>query len=223
MKQTTIELYSRQTIEVMSMVLRAMILPVGVCLAIILPFLIFGATIEDWTSTCVSGAAPTFLAALAFSTLALDGVLPVPSSLVSLAVAGALGAWFGAVVIWLGMTGGCAITWAVGRGLLGPVDRRIGGSRAAPNWSWVALVLLRPVPVLAEASVLMAAARGMGFVRLIALTALANLPLAVLYGYFGAYVLGEVPLIYLLAGVGAISCLAIGITLLWKRDTRCAC
>ncbi len=198
----------------MRLTLRDLILPVATCVAIVLPFLAFGARIEDWTVAWVSGAAPKVIAAMAFGMLALDGLLPIPSSLVSLAAAGALGAWVGAAAIWLGMTVCCAVTWAVGRGLLGPVDRWIRGPSAGSDWGWLALVLFRPVPVLAEASVLLNAAHGMAFWRLMALTALANTPVAALYGYFGAYFLGEVPLIYLLAGVGVVSGLAIGVSLL---------
>ena len=194
--------------------LREMILPVGVCLAIILPFLIFGPSIETWTSTRLQDAAPGVLGGLAFGTLALDGLLPVPSSLVSLAVARALGAWTGAVVIWFGMTVGSAITWTVGRGVLGPIDTWLGGASNVPEWGWLTLVVFRPVPVLAEASVLMAAARGMKFLRLMVLTSLANIPVALLYGYFGSQVLGDVPLIYLLLGVGLVSCIAVGFTVM---------
>jgi len=194
--------------------LRELILPAGVCFAIILPFLVFGASIEGWTSIRLQDAAPGVLGGLAFGMLALDGLLPVPSSPVSLAVAGALGAWVGAVVIWFGMTVGCAVTWALGRGVLGPLDNWIGGGRLAPEWGWLALVIFRPVPVLAEASVLMAAARGMRFLRLISLTAMANIPVALIYGYFGSKFLGDVPLIYLLSGVGLVSCFAVGFTLL---------
>lgn len=93
--------------------------------------------------------------------------------------------WVGVFVIWLGMSVGCAIAWVVRRGLLGPVDRRIGGDRLATDWGWVAMVLMRPVPVLAEATVLTAAARGMGFLKLTTLTALANISVALLYGFFG--------------------------------------
>ena len=90
--------------------------------AIIIPFLIFGESIETWTETQISGAHRLVIAILAALLLAADVLLPVPSSFVSLAAGSALGVAVGTVVIWIGMTLGCACGWAVGRGLLRPVS-----------------------------------------------------------------------------------------------------
>jgi hypothetical protein len=89
-------------------------------------------------------------------------VLPVPSSIVSTAAGVLLGFWRGTAVVFAGMTAGCLLGYAVGS-RSSAVARRVVGEdglvRAADlvrrYGDWV-LVACRPVPVLAEASVIFA-------------------------------------------------------------------
>ena len=95
------------------------------------------------------------------------------------------------------------------------IQTRFTGESQAPasEIGWLGLVLFRPVPVLAEYSVLMAAARGMGLLPLVAVTGLANVPVAAFYGYFGSHWLGEVPLWVLVLCLVALA----GAMLVWRR------
>ena len=182
--------------------LRRSFMPVLVLAAILVPFFLFGDRLAVLSTGFLAraGDGPVALAAIAL--LAGDVLLPVPSSLVSLAAAGALGIWLGTVTIWAGMTLGCLIGWAAGRGLLAPVDSAIAAADARmPHWGLWVVILCRPVPVLAEMSVLVAAARGMRLDLLMLACSVANLPVALAYGYFGAAFLGEVPIPGLLAAV----------------------
>lgn len=204
--------------------LRATVVPLFVLALIILPFLSVRNYIEVYSLGLVETTNTGMTAVIAISLLAVDVVLPIPSSIVSLATAGALGNWVGAVVIWIGMTLGCVIGVFVGRGIFGPMDRLISGhdqrnhsQRAFKRLGWLTLILFRPVPVLAEASVLIAAARGMPFTPIVALTSLANIPVALLYGYFGARLLGDVPFLHLMAGVGVLSLMCIALRFLSDR------
>ena len=173
--------------------------------AIIIPFVLFGDQIETATLAWSETAATWGLAAGAVLLLALDVLLPVPSSVVSLLAGQTLGPVLAAVIIWLGMTLGCLVGFLVGRGLLKPLASfmRADASPGSGDWGWLALVLSRPVPVLAEASVLLAAARGAPFWPLMGVTALANIPVAVLYGYAGSRLLDEVP-VWVMLGVLAV-------------------
>ena len=195
------------------------LMPALVLAAILVPFLILDDRLETATTAFLAGAGDMTVALAAVALLAGDVLLPVPSSLVSLAAAGALGMGLGALTIWTGMTLGCLIGWATGRGLLAPLDRAIEGrTDAAPSrWGVWVLILCRPVPVLAEMSVLVAAARGMRLDVLMLACSLANLPVAVAYGWFGAAYLGEVPMPWLLAAV-AVLC-ALGLAL--RAPCRC--
>lgn len=197
--------------------LRRAIVPLLVLVTILVPFFCFGDQIESWTAAFIAGADGAALALLSIALLAGDLVLPVPSSLVSLATGGALSMWQATAVIWTGMTLGCLIGWAVGSGLLAPLDRAVGVPEQPPQgWGVWGLVLCRPVPVLAEMSVLVAAARGMRLKVLLLACGLANLPIALIYAYFGAAYLGDVPMAYLF-GVVVLVC-AVGLLLRRQRN-----
>ena len=201
--------------------LRLSLMPALVLAAILVPFFLLNDRLQAATTAFLVGAGDITVALAAVALLAGDMLLPVPSSLVSLAAAGALGMVWGAVAIWTGMTLGCLIGWATGRGLLAPLDRAVGErtTDAGPSrWGVWAVILCRPVPVLAEMSVLVAAAKGMPLGVLMLACALANLPVALAYGWFGAAYLGGVPMPWLLAAV-ALLC---GIGLLLRRRSAVA-
>ena len=198
--------------------LRRAIVPLLVMVTILVPFFYFGDQIESWTAAFIAGADDAALALLSIALLAGDLVLPVPSSLVSLATGAALSMWQATAVIWTGMTLGCLIGWAVGSGLLAPLDRAVGVTEQPPQgWGVWGLVLCRPLPVLAEMSVLVAAARGMRLKVLLLACGLANLPIALIYAYFGSSYLGDVPLAYLF-GVVVLVC-AVGLLLRRQRNS----
>jgi uncharacterized membrane protein YdjX (TVP38/TMEM64 family) len=117
----------------------------------------------------------------------------VPSSIVSTGAGVLLGFWRGAAVIWIGMTIGCAIGYAFGARAAVAARKLVGDdglTRAAAVMdrygSW-ALVVCRPIPVLAESSIVFA-----GLVRtpigpFAWLTTLANLGIAIAYAAVGAF------------------------------------
>ncbi|HYG83079.1 MAG TPA: VTT domain-containing protein [Pyrinomonadaceae bacterium] len=133
-----------------------------------------------------------FAASVGVGLLVADVLLPVPSSLVMVAhgalfgvltgtllsLAGSLGA--GLFGFWLGRRGGR---------LLGRVMTRAERERAdglLRRWGALAIVLTRPVPILAETVAIMAGASPMGWPR-VALAVLAgSLPPALVYALAGA-------------------------------------
>lgn len=189
-----------------AMVLRRAMLPVLVMLAVLVPFLLFGDRIGYWTQATIEDADDPTVALLAILLLAGDIFLPVPSSFVSLSAGGALGLWLGSATIWTGMTLGCLVGWAAGRGLLAPADRAIAlQQKNQPTWGVWSLILFRPIPVLAEMTVLVTAARGMGLGAHTLACGLANIPIAVIYAHFGAALLGDVPGALLFGSVVLVS------------------
>ncbi len=179
-------------------VMKAMkwILPAALVLALILvPFAFYGDAIEAWTRGFIDGARvePVATALVLGGLLACDIVLPVPSSIVSTACGMLLGFLPGMLVSFAGMTisslAGYAIGRWGGRRLLG---RLLGEDEVArfDNWSrrfgdW-AVVACRPVPVLAEASVLMAGAARMQVGRFVVMVSLSNLAVSAVYAVAGA-------------------------------------
>jgi uncharacterized membrane protein YdjX (TVP38/TMEM64 family) len=161
---------------------------------VLVPFFLFESEFNTFadritqTDTGVSFAAVTI-----FSLLAFDILLPVPSSIVSTAAGVLLGFWRGATVVWGGLMVGCVLGYALGRRVSGAAGRFVGdeGLRRAESLvqrygDWT-LVICRPVPVLAEASVMFAGLVRAPFGRFVSLTALSNLGIALGYAAFGAF------------------------------------
>ena len=160
---------------------------------VLLPFLLFeqqfNALAERATA---SGMSRWAAAGTIFSLLSLDVFLPVPSSIVSTAAGVLLGFAAGAAVVWTGMMAGCAVGYLVGARGSGAARRLVGedgiarAAALARRYGDVTIVLCRPVPVLAEASVVFAGLVHAPFGRFVRLTALSNLGIALGYAAFGA-------------------------------------
>lgn len=162
---------------------------------ILLPFFLFERPVNEWAAQIAASKESEwrvgfFLVAL----LALDIVLPVPSSVVATAAGALLGFSLGALVTWTGMTAGCLAGYALaaragrcaaGR-LLGPaeLDRISKASARFGDWN---VVLCRAVPVLAEASVFFAGITRMPFRRFAILSTAGNLGIALVYAAVGAW------------------------------------
>ena len=82
----------------------------------IIPFLLFGPSLEEqitgWLDASLS---PGALAALIVGLLAADILLPVPSSVVSTFAGSALGFAAGTAASWLGMTAGALLAFVLAR------------------------------------------------------------------------------------------------------------
>jgi len=130
---------------------------------VLVPFFLFEAEFNAFAERITRTDSGIWLAAVSiFSLLALDIILPVPSSIVSTAAGVLLGFWRGAAVVWGGMMVGCLLGYALGRRVSGAAARFVGedGLRRAESLvdrygDWT-IVMCRPVPVLAEASVVFA-------------------------------------------------------------------
>lgn len=176
---------------------------------VLVPFFLFETEFNAFAARMTEGDAATWLASMSiFWLLALDVFLPVPSSIVSTAAGVLLGAWRGATVVWAGMMVACLLGYALGARASGLARRFVGeagleraGVLVRRYGTWT-IVLCRPVPVLAEASVIFAGLVRAPFRRFLALTALSNLGIAVGYAAFGAFSMRVDS--FLLAFVGAL-------------------
>lgn len=169
----------------------------GVALALILvPFALFEAPITEWTREWLARPQAFWVLGLGIAALlASDVLLPVPSSLVSIGAGAMLGFAGGMVASTAGMTLGCAVGYWVGqRGARRPAERLLGGGeiakleRVQARWGeWMVLVM-RPVPVLAEASVVFAGMGAMRYSRFLLMTTIANAAISAVYAWMGAFV-----------------------------------
>ncbi|MEN6404851.1 MAG: VTT domain-containing protein [Thermoguttaceae bacterium] len=170
------------------------LLVIAAALAVpIVPFLWFGQSadlrITEWLDHPLS---PALAATSVVVLLAVDIFLPVPSSLVSTFAGKMLGFWGGTAASWLGMTLGAVAAFALVRWIGRPVARRLSSDAEltrieslADRYGVFTLILARPVPVLAEASVVLMGLVQLGWRRFVAAVALSNLVIAATYAALG--------------------------------------
>jgi len=191
---------------------------------VLIPFFLFEAQFNALASELTrTEASRSAAAAGIFALLALDVFLPVPSSIVSTASGVLLGFVIGTAVVWGGMMAGCLLGYAVGSRGSGAARRLVGvdgidrAARLVKRYGDLTIVLCRPVPVLAEASVVFAGLVGANYSRFLRLTATSNLGIAAGYGAVGAYSRRLDSYSFLIAFLGAL--LLPGLFILVSRKT----
>ncbi len=198
------------------MPVRSMLLGAIVLALVIVPFIVFGDRIDSWSRAMLMDRAPAgpLPALLCIGLLAGDVLLPVPSSLVSTACGLWWGLWAGAALSAFGMTLGSALGYVIGRNAPS-VRRWVGDDEMARLERWFArqgewiVVILRPVPVLAEASAVFAGFSRMNPARFAALSIAANACVSLFYAGLGSLIQRRAPaagtlvLLLLLAAVAA--------------------
>lgn len=126
--------------------------------------------------------------------LVVDAVLPVPSSLVMIAFGAVFGAAMGALLSLVGSLGAMLAGFAIGR-RGGPLVARFvcppeaaTAERLLARWGLLAIVVTRPVPLLAETMAVLAGASSLGWRKAMGAALVGSLPAAVIYALTGAAV-----------------------------------
>ena len=187
----------------MRRVARPLLLVTLVLLVPIVPFVIAGDRLDAWTQSWLgSHPEPWLLATATAAILASDIFLPVPSSLVSTLAGAQLGVLPATIASWVGLTAGGAIGFALARRCGRPLVRRFSSAddleavdRAGQRLGAWTLAATRPLPVLAEATILLLGTTQMPWRRFLPTLALSNLGLAAAYSVLGslAYEQSAVP------------------------------
>lgn len=174
--------------------LRPLLLVTLVLAVPIVPFALFGASLErqtlDWLDRAVT---PGRMAVLTVTVLASDLLLPVPSSVVSTLAGARLGIIAGTAASWIGMTAGGTIAFALARWLGRPFAERMAGKetsrleRLAARFGPRLVVAARALPVMAEASVLLVGAMRLSWRAFLPALALSNLGISLVYAVFGVW------------------------------------
>ena len=133
-------------------------------------------------------------AAVGVGLLIADVVLPVPSSIVMVAHGALFGVWWGTMLSLLGSVGAATFGFAIGRrggALLERVvtpPERARASSILARWGTLAIIVTRPVPLLAETVAIMAGASSMSWRAIIVASIAGSLPMSLLYALTGAAV-----------------------------------
>jgi uncharacterized membrane protein YdjX (TVP38/TMEM64 family) len=133
-------------------------------------------------------------ASLGVGLLIADVVLPVPSSLVMVAHGALFGVVVGTLLSLLGSVGAALFGFVIGRRGGRFVARVVSSEERAradyllERWGALAIVVTRPVPVLAETVAIMAGVSPMSWSRVALASLVGSLPPALLYALTGAAV-----------------------------------
>jgi uncharacterized membrane protein YdjX (TVP38/TMEM64 family) len=152
-------------------------------------------------------------AALGVGLLVVDVLLPVPSSLVMIAHGALFGVVGGTVLSLFGAVGAALFGFALGRrggpllDRLVPLDERRRADSLLQEWGDLAIIVTRPVPILAETLSILAGASSMSWGRMVLATLAGSVPAALIYALAGATArsLDNVALIFgLVIGVAGV-------------------
>jgi uncharacterized membrane protein YdjX (TVP38/TMEM64 family) len=210
--------------------LRWTVVTAAVIVLCLLPFLVLGDTLDRWTEvTLRSMTRPAGVFALVVALLALDTLLPVPSSVLATIAGHRLGFAGATVAITVGLCASNVVGYLIGRlAGSGAVERLVGAEQLAraralatrrPGVS--ALAVTRPVPILSEATILLAGAARTPAGPTLAVCALANTGIAMVYAGMGSAAHGPAALPLALAGSVGLPALAMaGTAIVVGRQRR---
>jgi uncharacterized membrane protein YdjX (TVP38/TMEM64 family) len=194
---------------------------------ILVPFFLFEDAFNALASDVVHTPTSAWYATAGIvGLLAGDVFLPVPSSIVAAAAGVLLGLWRGAAAVWTGMMAACVIGYAFGARASQAARRFVGdGGMArvedlAARYGDLAIVLCRPVPVLAEASVIFAGIVRRPLARFVVTTCWSNLGIALVYAAIGAYAMRVDSFLLAFLGSLALSGVALLVSKLSLRGRR---
>ena len=175
--------------------LKWILLTAAIVILLLIPFILFGNSLENWTNHFFQSAPTKLIAGMVIGfLLSIDIVAPIPSSIVSTAGGYFLGFMEGTIISLVGMTVSCLIGYWVGAKFgRAAVERLVDQKEISRLESlqkkygdWI-LIISRSVPLLAETSVLLAGIGHMRLSRFILMVAVSNLGISVVSAAVGAY------------------------------------
>ena len=124
--------------------------------------------------------------------LIADVALPAPSSIIMIAHGGAFGILWGTILNLIGSVGASMVGFTIGRQggpimvRLVPKNERERANRLLGSYGRVAIIVTRPVPILAESMAIIAGTTSMTWRDLILASFFGSIPAAFLYALTGA-------------------------------------
>ncbi|MDR3108528.1 MAG: VTT domain-containing protein [Planctomycetaceae bacterium] len=161
----------------------------------IIPFIYFGTSFEEQSAAWLcKQQSPDAVACAVITLLTIDVFLPIPSSIVCTISGAALGLFWGTIASTLGMTSGALLGFLLGRVLGNKIMKHFTTENETKQYNELikrygtaTLILLRPVPLFAEASTLWLGCSSMSIIKFTAATLPIHVLLSLLYASFGQY------------------------------------
>lgn len=198
--------------------MRWAVLWLAVIALVLIPFFLFEEQFNAFAAEIAGGRVSPLAATAAIAALlTFDVLLPVPSSIVSTAAGVLLGFTLGTAIVWGGMMAGCLVAYALGARGSGVAGRFVGAESleraralAARHGEW-AIVICRPIPVLAEATIVAAGLVRAPLRRVLMLAGAANLGIAAGYAAVGAFAMRVDSFVIAFAGALLIPAVALAV------------
>jgi len=140
------------------------------------------------------GGAPA--AAVGLGLLLFDVFIPVPSSVIMIANGALFGIVIGTLLSLVGSTGAALVGYWTGRrgesvvARFIPAEERDQAAQLLQRWGLFAIIISRPVPILAETLAIIAGVAGIGGRRVFVAALIGGIPAALLYAIAGATISG---------------------------------
>ena len=147
--------------------------------------------LRDPASLLAAGG--SWAAAISLALLIADVFLPVPSSVLMIGNGALFGVVAGTALSLAGSVGAAALAFFIGRRSERLIERLVSPGEKAhadallARWGALAIVVTRPIPLLAETTALLAGGSPLGWPRLLAASAAGALPSSLLYALTGAH------------------------------------
>ena len=131
-------------------------------------------------------------AALSVGLLVADVFLPVPSSVLMIGNGAVFGVLVGTLLSLVGSLGAAALGFLIGRRGAGLIQRLATPAEKAradamlQRWGALAIVITRPIPLLAETTAILAGASPLGWGKMLLAALAGSLPSSLLYALTGA-------------------------------------
>ncbi len=177
------------------MKIRWVLLTAAILTLLLIPFILFGGSLESWTGYFFQSSPSRLAVGLIIGTLlSIDILAPIPSSIVSTAGGYFLGFIGGTLISLIGMTISCLVGYWIGARFGRAAAKRFVDHEEISKFEslqkkygdWV-IIISRSIPLLAETSVILAGIGRISIGRFLLLTIMSNLGISMVYAAVGAY------------------------------------
>ena len=162
--------------------------------SIILPLSLLESSLQDIVDqiTIWSGENIIFNSLLVIFALTADVFFPVPNGLTNTIAGAILGFYIAVPIIWIGLTSGAIVGFAIGKFAAKPIAKKIlseselkKSQDLSKNFGISILLLSRPAPAFAEISTVAAGMSGMSWVTFLSVMIISNFFVAIIYALLG--------------------------------------
>ena len=162
--------------------------------SIILPLSLLESSLQDIVDqiTIWSGENIIFNSLLVIFALTADVFFPVPNGLTNTIAGAILGFYIAVPIIWIGLTSGAIVGFALGKFAAKPIAKKIlseselkKSQDLSKKFGISILLLSRPAPAFAEISTVAAGMSGMSWVTFLSVMIISNFFVAIIYALIG--------------------------------------